>query len=164
MSWKEALPAYDPSVCTIWGGGLCLAMNNAVCDCGCVRDIWLAHGSHEEGYVLTGGFLVPIMAPMADAVLAVESGTRAGAFQAGCEEDSLDEETVRKEGLYRLLENNAFAVEAADIKKGVMLSKRIAKAWLWNSGGELESCVRALRGARKSKVVPLSSGLYLFCV
>ena len=67
---------------------------------------------------------------------------------------------MRKEELMRLRENNAFAIEAAAIKKGAPPCKGVAKARLWNSGRELESCAGALRGTRKSTVVPLSSGIY----
>ena len=77
---------------------------------------------------------------------------------------SLDEETVEREGLIRLQRDKVQAAEEAETTNGVLLFKRFAKAWLWNSGMELEACIRALRGIKKTKQVLRAPGLFDFLV
>ena len=71
---------------------------------------------------------------------------------------------MRQEDLVRLKRNRSLSVEEAGMKKGALLFIRIAKAWLWNSGTELEACIRALKGIKKTKPVLLPSGLHAFLV
>ena len=139
-----------------------LTIEDILSEFGCIQGLLLVYHSHEKECLLKGKARLSVMAKMADVVQS-EQDTK-DAFLSDSSDGSLDEEAVRIENLARLELNRAVSIEEADIKRASLLFKRFAKAWLWNQGSELEGCIRALKGIKKSKMVLFSSGLYAFLV
>ena len=56
----------------------------------------------------------------------------------------------------------ALALERSDILKATRLLKRLANAWIWSRKDDLQACLRACKGIKKSKKVLVTSGIFSF--
>ena len=93
-------------------------MMDILSECWFVPGCWLMRNLCGKGCLLKWELLTSMPALMADNVLAGNREAFANASRSGSSEESLDEETIRKENLMRLKRNKALLVEEAGIKKG----------------------------------------------